>query len=39
MNAAGSGRKPTVYKLHLHVVLVHFPISFFVSAFTFRAHH
>ena len=39
MNAAGSGRKPTGYKLHPHLVLVHFPISFFVSAFTFQVLH
>jgi uncharacterized membrane protein len=39
MNAADPERIPTGYKLHPHVMLVHFPISFFISAFTFQALH
>jgi uncharacterized membrane protein len=39
MSAPAPGHGPTGYKLHPHVLLVHFPISFFISAFTFQALH
>jgi uncharacterized membrane protein len=39
MNATTPGREPAGYKLHPHVLLVHFPISFFISAFTFQVLH
>lgn len=34
-----SGRAQYRYKLHWHVLLVHFPISFFVGSFGFMALH
>src|SRR4030042_4191146 len=35
----GAGRTAYKYQLHWHVLLVHFPISFFVGAFGFMALH
>lgn len=37
--AAPAGRSQFKYKLHWHVLLVHFPISFFVGSFGFMALH
>lgn len=39
VNTTAPGHKPTGYKLHPHVLLVHFPISFFIGAFTFQVLH
>jgi uncharacterized membrane protein len=39
MDSAAPGNKPEGYRLHPHVLLVHFPISFFVSAFGFQVLH
>lgn len=39
MNATAPGHAPGGYKIHPHVLLVHFPISFFISAFTFQVLH
>lgn len=36
---ASSGRSRTKYKIHWHVALIHFPISFFLGAFIFMALH
>jgi uncharacterized membrane protein len=39
MNNPVPANKPKGYVLHPHVLLIHFPISFFISAFVFQILH
>jgi uncharacterized membrane protein len=39
MDISSTGRVLLKYKIHWHVLLVHFPISFFVVAFGFQILH